>query len=183
MSAKRSKRAKPTDDGPEAGGSSYAAFASAANAVSQLYTAGVRERRATARNTLEKVLAFVLREYPSADYIPKSVLLQFLQHEYERADLGDAPLPPGAGLLPFMSAGCDDGSDADHPAVGGKRSHCGGGTGAAAHQVQAYHLQQPQFGSPHQAYPQQQHQQQQYLQQQQDGAAAANAMETSRHFC
>lgn len=31
----------------------------------------------------EKVLAFVLREHPNSDYIPKPVLLQWLQHEYE----------------------------------------------------------------------------------------------------
>ncbi|KAI8470667.1 MAG: hypothetical protein J3K34DRAFT_521214 [Monoraphidium minutum] len=115
---KRSKR-KLGEDRDE---SSYACFAAAANAVSQLYTAGVRERRATAKNTLEKVLAFVLREYPNADFVPKAVLLQFLQHEYERADHPEAGVPPGAGLLPFMvgAAGGDDaGGDAEHAAGGG----------------------------------------------------------------
>ena len=48
--AKRSKRSKPDD--AELDKSSYACFAAAANAVAQLYTAGVRERRATTKATL-----------------------------------------------------------------------------------------------------------------------------------
>lgn len=49
--SKRGSKRKPELD-LEAERSSYASFVAAANAVSQLYTAGVREQRRTAKNTL-----------------------------------------------------------------------------------------------------------------------------------
>jgi hypothetical protein len=49
--AKRGSKRKPELD-LESERSSYASFVAAANAVSQLYTAGVREQRRTAKATL-----------------------------------------------------------------------------------------------------------------------------------
>jgi hypothetical protein len=52
--AKRGAKRKPELD-LEAERSSYASFVAAANAVSQLYTAGVREQRRTAKATLVRL--------------------------------------------------------------------------------------------------------------------------------
>jgi hypothetical protein len=50
--AKRGAKRKPELDLEATERSSYASFVAAANAVSQLYTAGVREQRRTAKATL-----------------------------------------------------------------------------------------------------------------------------------
>jgi hypothetical protein len=81
-SNKRGAKRKPELD-LEVERSAYASFVAAANAVSALYTAGVREQRRAAKATLEKALAFVLRESPNSEFISKAALIQWLQQEYE----------------------------------------------------------------------------------------------------
>lgn len=87
----------------------YTSFVSAANAVSQLYTQGVQQQRrsasAASRATLEKLLGFVMREYPNSEVVPKAVLLQYLQYEYESIDSQDgAAQSTPVAFLPVIGA-------------------------------------------------------------------------------
>lgn len=88
----------------------YTSFVSAANSVSQLYASAVQQQRkssaAAYRQSLERVLGFVLREYGSSDSIPKAAMLQFLQQEFENVE-GSEHLPHQfpVQLLPVMQQG------------------------------------------------------------------------------
>lgn len=194
---KRNKRSRELEAAEER--SSYASFVAAANAVSQLYTAGVREQRRTTKATLEKVLAFVLREHPTSDVIPKAALIQWLQSEYERADHPDTMVPPGAaGMMPFMvsatsaASSGDEGPENDLLAGGGSkavRPSSGGRSRAFAgpeEMQQQYMQQQAQYQQQFQQQQQQhQFQHQPQHQPQQAGPQFAQqpglAMETNEH--
>lgn len=69
----------------------YSSFVSAANSVSQLYTQGLQQQRkaaaSAARQTLERVICFVLRECGDSQVVSKAVLLEFLQQEYQNVDV------------------------------------------------------------------------------------------------
>mmetsp|Transcript_32306 Transcript_32306/g.82072 ORF Transcript_32306/g.82072 Transcript_32306/m.82072 type:complete len:213 (-) Transcript_32306:495-1133(-) len=88
----------------------YASFVSAANSVSQLYASAVQQQRrssaAAYRQSLERVLGFIVREYSTSDSIPKAALLQFLQQEFESVE-GSEHLPHQfpVQLLPMMQQG------------------------------------------------------------------------------
>ncbi|GBF93160.1 hypothetical protein Rsub_05891 [Raphidocelis subcapitata] len=174
-SNKRGAKRKPELD-LEAERSAYGSFVAAANAVSALYTAGVREQRRTAKATLEKVLAFVLRESPNSEYIPKAALIQWLQQEYERADHPDAVVVPGSapGVLPFMMSAAsaassgDEGAENDHIGSGGGGKLPRGSSGSGRVRVSACGAEDM-----HQQQHHQQQQQQQQLPYLQQAAAAA----------
>lgn len=91
----------------------YSSFVSAANSMSQLYSQAVQQQRkssaAASRQTLERVLGFVLKEYGNSDMVPKAAILQFLQQEYEAVD-GSEHLPHQfpVQLLPTMTQGPGD---------------------------------------------------------------------------
>lgn len=65
----------------------HGSFVSAANAVSQMYMQAVQQQRKTStaasRQTLERVICFLLREFNGAEHVSKTALLHFLQQEYE----------------------------------------------------------------------------------------------------
>lgn len=68
----------------------YSSFVSAANSVSQLYTQAVQQQRKSAatasRQTLERVICYVLKESAENGTLTASTLLQYLQQEYESVD-------------------------------------------------------------------------------------------------
>ncbi|KAL6759261.1 hypothetical protein V8C86DRAFT_2576973 [Haematococcus lacustris] len=74
----------------------HSSFVVAANSISQLYTQAVQQQRrssaAASRLTLERVLAFLLKEHAGSDVVPKADLVQFLQQEYEGVE-GSEHLP------------------------------------------------------------------------------------------
>lgn len=111
----------------------YSSFVSAANAVSQLYTqASQQQRRAAAtasRQTLERIICFVLKESAENSTLNSSALLQYLQQEYESVDTCEHPSQhnPVYQLLPVPSHGVSvpsalDGGNQDcnlkHPRAG-----------------------------------------------------------------
>jgi len=73
--AKRGSKRKPELD-LEVERSSYGSFVAAANAVSQLYTAGVREQRRTAKATLVGTRGEYMRALRGAAARPRVVLAQ-----------------------------------------------------------------------------------------------------------
>eukprot|EP00798_Chlamydomonas_sp_ICE-L_P022713 gene22713-29874_t len=107
----------------------YHSFVSAANSISQLYTHSVQQQRkgtaGASRQTLERVMRFLVREYHSVDVIPRAELLQFLQQEYENIE-GAENLPHQfpVPVLPVVASGpCE----ADSPAetnVKPRAAHC-----------------------------------------------------------
>eukprot|EP00798_Chlamydomonas_sp_ICE-L_P020975 gene20975-27831_t len=100
----------------------YSSFVTAANSISQLYSQSVQQQRkgtaAASRQTLERVMCFLLRDYNSADVIPRAELLHFLQQEYENIDgMEHLPHEFPAPVLPVVSNCTDLDSSAAH---GGK---------------------------------------------------------------
>jgi len=96
---------------PESERTLYSSFVSAANAVSQLYTQAVQQQRkasaAASRQTIERITQFLLRECAASETISKSVLLQFLQQEYEGIEgCENAPHHFPVHFLPVVSQGC-----------------------------------------------------------------------------
>lgn len=86
----------------------YSSFVSAANSVSQLYTHAVQHQRkaatAASHQTLERVIRFVLHEFPGSDVIHKASLLQFLQQEHQALESQEnTPQQLPAGILPFAA--------------------------------------------------------------------------------
>jgi len=75
---------------PDAEKTLYTSFVTAANSISSLYTQAVQQQRkssaAASRLTLERVAAFIMREYPGQDHVPKAALLHYLHQEYEGID-------------------------------------------------------------------------------------------------
>lgn len=107
MANRAMKKRKYDEQELEVERSMYTSFVTAANAVSQLYTQGQQQQRRAAsdasRATLEKVVNFVLHEYPNSEVIPKAVLLQYLQYEYETIDTHDKAQPAPVTFLPVVA--------------------------------------------------------------------------------
>ncbi|PSC67892.1 hypothetical protein C2E20_8429 [Micractinium conductrix] len=88
----------------------YSAFSHAANAVSQLYTAAAqqakRSEEAGARQALERVAQFVVKEYGNAPAVPTAVLMEVLRQELQAAQGSAAAiqLPFPVPLLPTDSS-------------------------------------------------------------------------------
>lgn len=98
----------------------YSTFVAAANSMSQLYSQAVQQQRkssaAASRQTLERMLGFLLREYAGSDVIPKAAILQFLQQEYENVE-GSENLPHQfpVQFLPAVSQGHMPGEENQQP--------------------------------------------------------------------
>ncbi|KAL4449512.1 hypothetical protein ABPG77_007156 [Micractinium sp. CCAP 211/92] len=97
----------------------YASFSHAANAVSQLYTAAVQQTKraeeAGARQALERVAQFVVKEYGNAPAVPTAVLMEVLRQELQAAQ-GSAATIQLPFPMPLLPADSDEGlrSDDEH---------------------------------------------------------------------
>lgn len=91
----------------------HSSFVTAANSISHLFTHAVQQQRkcsaAASRQTLERIMCFLLRDYHSAEVIPRHELLQFLQQEYENIE-GAEHLPHQfpVPVFPVVSQGNGD---------------------------------------------------------------------------
>jgi hypothetical protein len=130
MSAQRGggKKRKQADSG-DAERNLYGSFVHAANAVSQLYTAGLQAAKkaeeAGARRALERVAQFVVKEYGNAPSVPTAVLMEVLRQELQAAQGSAAAiqLPFPVPLLPTGdSQGSDAHSDDEHLMSAGEPS-------------------------------------------------------------
>ncbi|KAI3429613.1 hypothetical protein D9Q98_005699 [Chlorella vulgaris] len=102
----------------EAEKSLYGSFVDAANAVSQLYTAAVQQNKRAeeqgARQALERVAQFVVKEYGNAPAVPTVMLMELLRQELQAAQGSTTAiqLPFPIPLLPGALG--SDSSDAHH---------------------------------------------------------------------
>ncbi|KAL4443885.1 hypothetical protein ABPG75_011622 [Micractinium tetrahymenae] len=109
MNFPRGTKKRKQADTLEGERSLYASFSHAANAVSQLYTAAVQQTKraeeAGARQALERVAQFVVKEYGNAPAVPTAVLMEVLRQELQAAQGGAAAiqLPFPVPLLPTDS--------------------------------------------------------------------------------
>ncbi|EFN59734.1 hypothetical protein CHLNCDRAFT_133329 [Chlorella variabilis] len=194
MNTQRGGSKKRKGESLEAEKSLYSTFTAAANSVSQLYTAAVQQTKRAeeqgARQALERVAQFVVKEYGNAPAVPTGVLMEVLRQELQAAQCGTTAiqLPFPVPLLPTGGGLGSESSDAHHsddehlmsadqsgPAAGFRRCSSG------------HHISPPKVrGSSAVAqlpalFQQQQMQQQQQQQQQQLAAAQHHQLMMQQH--
>ncbi|KAL3145360.1 hypothetical protein ABBQ38_001614 [Trebouxia sp. C0009 RCD-2024] len=99
----------------------HSSFVTAANSISHLFTQAIQQNKkaqvAGAQQALERQIAWVLKEYGNAQYVPISALLGHLQQEIQHVDALESQQPQAPGF-PAGATGYEPTSDSsmgDHP--------------------------------------------------------------------